>query len=236
MKIEVLGKDCFLSSQLISELHHLLTPSFEDPALVLQRAMEKSSRLYLGKDTSGRIVSFFFSDLSSHLMVAGNPLPSLYLGLSGTRQELKTRGSTMPLYSLCIAEAANWENRTGKKLWIWGATANTAVLRVIYKYFVSVSPQLDGTFSSESSVLAQALREHLKVPLTPSDHPFFLRHAFRGYRHTEAEARRMKQENGKGPFVLVRDLDIRNCDAVLFVCQTGETLPLFHKRTQVKVV
>ena len=86
MQIEVLGQDCFSDSGLIAELFQLLVPSFEEPAQVLQRAMEKSSRLYLGKDATGRVISFFFCDFGSHLIVAGSPLPSLYLGLKG--QEL----------------------------------------------------------------------------------------------------------------------------------------------------
>lgn len=236
MRIEVLGQDCFSDSALISELFQLLAPSIEEPILVLQRAMEKSSRLYLGKDNTGRVISFFFCDFGSHLIVAGSPLPSLYLGLSGTRQELKGAGSTLPLYSLCIADAADWEARTGKKLWIWGATTTTAVLRVVYKYLASVSPRLDGTFSPESVVLAQALREYLKVPTLPSDHLFLLRQAFRGFRYTEAEARRVQHVNREDKFVLVRELDIRNCEAILFVGQIGEKLPPFHTRTQVAVV
>ncbi|MGE0885335.1 MAG: hypothetical protein AB7P14_17455 [Blastocatellales bacterium] len=236
MRIEVLGKDCFRNSTLISELLQLLAPSFEEPDLVLQRAMEKSSRLYLGKDATGRIISFFFCDFGSHLSVAGSPLPSLYLGLSGTLQELKATGTVLPLYSLCIADAADLEACIGKKLWIWGATANTAVLRVVYKYMTSINPGPDGKFSSESRILAQALREYLKVPSSSSDHPFLLRRAFSGYRHTETEARRMQQTNRDDEFALVRQLDIRNCEAVLFVGQIGRTLPPFHTRTQVKVV
>ncbi len=236
MRIEVLGQDSFNDSTLFSELLRLLAPSFEEPALVLQRAMEKSSRLYLGKDATGSIVSFFFCDFGSHLIVAGIPMPSLYLGLSGTHQKLKGTGTTLPLYSLCLADAADWESRIEKKLWIWGATANTAVLRVAYKYLASVSPRLDGTFSPESEVLAQALREHLKVSTLRSDHPFLLRQAFNGYRHTETEAGRMQQANREDEFLLVRELDIRNCEAVLFVGQIGDKLPLFHTRTQVEIV
>jgi hypothetical protein len=236
MRIEVLAPDCFTSTKLISELHQLLAPSFEEPAAVLQRAVEKSSRLYLGKDDAGRIISFFFSDFGSHLTVAGSPLPSLYLGLSGTLQELKARGATLPLYSLCIADAFDWEASTGKKLWVWGATANTAVLRAIYKYMASISPRLDGTFAPESTRFAQALREHLRVPANPSEHPFLLRHAFSRYRHTEAEAERIRQANRADSFALVRELDVRNCEAVLFLCQTGERRPPFHTKNQVQVI
>ncbi len=73
MRIEVLGQDCFTSSKLITELHQLLAPSFEEPALVLQRAMEKSSRLYLGKDATGRVVSFFFCDFGYSFNCGGQP-------------------------------------------------------------------------------------------------------------------------------------------------------------------
>lgn len=236
MKIEVLGKDCFTSSKLISELHQLLAPSFEKPAVVLQRAIEKSSRLYLGKDSTERIVSFFFSDLGSHLMVMGNALPSLHLGLSGARQELKTLGATLPLYNLCLADAAQWEANTGKKLWVWGTTSRTAVLRIAYKYLTSISPSVNGTFSAEAKALAQSLREYLKVPMIPSEHPFLLRRAFQGFGYTEEETRHVQQAILNDSFVLAHNLNIRDCDFILFVGQIGEKLPEFHKRTQVKVV
>jgi hypothetical protein len=233
MIIEVVGRDSFNDPDLISELHQILAMSVESPCVLLKRTLEKCSVLYLGKESSGRIVSFFFADLGSHITLNGRAVRTLYLGLSATVHDKKMAGVVLPLYSLCIADAAEWERMTGEKLLIWGATSNTFVLRVVQKYFAAVVPSSDGHFPPWAEPLALGLRKHLNMPIAPEGHPFVLRNAFPGYRYTAAEARRIERLNRTETFVLVQQLDVRNCESVLFLCQIGKSLLPFHTRAQV---
>ena len=62
----------------------LSVPSYEDPTAVVYRDLNHSNKLYLARDSDGKLTNFFMVSWEP-ISFEGSFIPSVFLGLSVTR-------------------------------------------------------------------------------------------------------------------------------------------------------
>src|SRR5437870_4360782 len=125
-------------SAMRAELTELATPSYEDPRPVVDRELAHCDTLYLARDAGRRLVCFY---LIAHEMVevtGQRSIPTVYMGLSATRQDTKSSGKIAALYTRALEDAWRWQAEIGQRVVLWGTTATPSVYLAVH-LFLSVT-------------------------------------------------------------------------------------------------
>jgi hypothetical protein len=205
--------------RLIATLETLLAPSYETPAAVLERDIARCDTLYLRYDTRGEIAAFFLVSWES-IAVDGLDLPSVYLGLSATRQDTKNSAIVRELYDHFLGEASAWEDRTSQRLVLWYTTATPSACFAAYAIFADAEPRMDGGFTERTKGIATALRAQMGLETSPDVHPYVLKALFDDRRYSSAERERISQICRNKNFTLLDELGVsEECgDRLLYIC------------------
>jgi hypothetical protein len=228
-RIEVLDCHEFRHDAVLRALMiELAAPSYEDPVALLSRDLQRCDTLYLASDVKGDLVAFF---MVAHEMLALNNqqrIPTIYLGLSATRQDTKNTGRIMALYGRCMLDAMNWQQEVGQDILLWATTATPTIYLAARTLCQDVNPRLDGTYSAESAQIAQALRRAFGYDLPHMDiHPFVLKGVAHRTRYSATEVARNTKIMIRKGFSLFEDLGIDEAqgDRLLFTLRLPREVP-----------
>ncbi len=184
--------------ELRSELIALVRDSYEKPEAPVDAALGHNEALYLNRNETGQLASFFFTAKPT-LIVDGQPMPSLYMGLLAT-------GPSAP-------GGAAWTLRTfirdvqqqQKRIPVWGRTASPIILHLMHTLLSDVSPMPDGTYTEANLPFALAIRDYYDYDLTPGEHPFVLRRNAK-YHYSAKETAGIEKFTQKRKCALLSDL------------------------------
>ena len=190
---------------LVEEIRELVTPSYVDPSALLARELAHCDTLYARRGDDGRLQTFFLT-ANERIETPLGPIPTVYLGLSAARADLKNTGVVRSVYVRFLDAAAAWEQATGERLLLWYTTATPSAYHASRLLFTGGEPSLNGEFSEEGAKIALALRRRLGV--VDHDHPFVLPEIATNTRYSPAEVARIDRVVTKSGFTLFRRLDI----------------------------
>jgi hypothetical protein len=189
------------------KLNALLAPSYVDPGPLLKRELARNTEIYLALDTPSTIAAFFLVgwDLSG----PSDALATVYLGLSGCREDYKGTGLTIRLYREFIRDAQIWEIRCGHKLVLWATTAHPLVWTIFHRLFCEVTPSLDGGYSLSAAERAVPFRAAVGRAGKLESHPFVFRELLADTRYSASEQLRCDRARRKLAVDVFQQLDIQ---------------------------
>ncbi|MBL0941232.1 MAG: hypothetical protein IBJ00_00650 [Alphaproteobacteria bacterium] len=206
---------------LIQELQELTSPSYEDPSAMINRDLNRCTKLYLLREKGGKLISFFMVGWEP-LMFRGKSIQSVFLGLSATCQDKKNSGIVRTLYQRFILDAQTWQKKNSSKLLLWYTTATPSVIHATNTIFVENEPYMDGSYSCEGKELALAIKEKMGWEAAgQGDHPFVLKRVAEATRYSYQERERIRKILEKYHFRLFEQLGIDEThgDRLLRICR-----------------
>lgn len=192
------------NTALLSLLITLSSPSYINPATVIQHHWKECDTLYLLWDENEQLICFYFAAFEEIIISSdGETVPTRYMGLSVTRQNSKNLGSITSLWAQFLADSKQWEQNIGRKLYLWYTTASPTVYRAGMLFSDDANPQIDTSYDSAVVPLALALRTKLGLPQNiPSEHPFVLRGISKHTLYSPTEVNRNDRVNDHKKFTL----------------------------------
>lgn len=171
----------------------LLAPSYEDPSAIMKRELAHCDTVYMAFSEDGRMESFF---MVGHevIDVEAQSVSAVYLGLSATREELKSGGAGRAVYARWQAEDADLRQRSVRPLVVWCTTATPLVYLFITKLQPTAEPFMDGSYTPRWLSFVNASRQRLGLPeAVRGGHPFLLKAVARDTRYSVAEELRIRE-------------------------------------------
>ena len=201
-------------------LSALAAPSFRSVDRLIENEWADSTKLYVVTDPDGQLESFFFVawgelEVDRHLQAA------VYLGLSATREGLKSSGSVRSLYRRFVEDAQVWEAKSGERLILWYTSATPSSCLAAEIIFAEAEPRPDGSFSEANLPILTSIRAGLRKPAAPGDHPYVVRGCFSCRRYSPTERQRIAAISEKTRFTLLSDLGVDETqgDRLLYICR-----------------
>jgi hypothetical protein len=188
--------------------------AFDQPHAVLDRVVGRNDGVYLGRDAHGRIHSFIFHRLGA-VDLGGRSQPFLCVGLNCSREDVRSSGATLPLYSRCLGDALAGRP-TGESLLVCGVTMNPSVLAAAERALADYHPAANKPLDGLARARAAALRAALGFGPAAGPDPHVVPDAFRPFSYTPAEARRLRGLIDRAGHPLLAGLRPERCDGVLF--------------------
>jgi hypothetical protein len=209
--------------QLLEEIRDVLAPSYLDASALLDREVAHCETLYLATDEDRRLSAFFMVAWES-ITVGGVNLPSVYMGLSAAREDLKSTGHVRDLYAMFVSDAATWQRITGRTLVLWYTTATPSAYLAASAMFDNVEPRPDGTYSERAARIAAAITSAAYPGVESNGHPFVLSAAAPNTRYSERERIRIDGLCQKKGFTLftILGIDESKGDRLLSICSVPD--------------
>lgn len=216
---------CKTDDDLRRELLEITAPSYENSSALITREWEHCNSLYLARK-GNQVVCFFFVAWETVTIEGGGILPTLYLGLSATRQEADSTRLIGSLYLRCDKDIIAWETKHNQQLICWGTTATPIVYLLMRAFRPAIEPYLDGSYSPLGASLARAFRRKMTLPESGDEHPFVLKGVANGTRYSPQEKERIEHVAQAKKFSLLHELGVDEStgDRLLFIARTSDKL------------
>ncbi|KYQ94387.1 hypothetical protein DLAC_11597 [Tieghemostelium lacteum] len=209
-------KDFINNHFILQEIKDIIAPSYEDPSSMLKRDLSHSNKLYIARERDGRLITFLMVGWEN-VLFKGQNIPTVYIGLSATRQDQKNTGIVRYLYKRFLGDAQAWEQVHQQRLLLWYTTATPSAFHVS-NLMEESQPNIDGSYTEEGKKLILALRDHKKWPAFIEGHPFIVKGIAEKTRYSVLERERIKKiEEGKN-FTLFTELGIDETQGDRMVC------------------
>lgn len=231
LNIVTIRSDRFRSDEALRcEILDLMAPSYEDPTALLTRDLTHCNTLYLARDDDGRLACFFLVAWEPLEVKGQKTLPSLFMGVSAVRQDVKNAGLAGRVYLRCILDALQWEREWCQKLILWSTTATPTVYLAAHTFLAETEPRLDGSYSPSGSEIALAIRRKFWPQLEIGGHPFVLKDVALNTRYSRQELERADCVRQAKSFSLFHELRIDQAegDRLLFIARTPDKLDFAH--------
>jgi hypothetical protein len=181
-------------------------PSYVDPSAVLYREWSRCDTLYLACDSHG--LQGFYLARFDIVDTGGRWLPTVYMGLSATRDGVKGKGIGNMLYAHGLTDALKWQAQEHEKLILWTTTATPIVYLRVQSGLKGANPRPDGSYSADAAAIAAAICRDLGKRQPRTHHPFVLKGIANDIRYSAREAQRIQQTKAQLNFTLFDELGI----------------------------
>ena len=217
----------------IAGIFHLTKPFYIDSSNVVARELKHNDTIYLLKDNSSTIVSFFMVNWEKHT-IQQRDKDVVYLGLSCAAQNHQEKHLASKVYYHFTKDAFSYEEETGEKLMLYGTTATPVVLLTLSKIWDDVKPETDGSYSHSDKVLIEDIKRSSGLDKFSSDHPFVLKGIATDTKYAVAEETRLKEFQIKHSIKIFKTLKINeaNGDRLLITCKVPGKTKLDILRTK----
>lgn len=232
LNIITLEREEFINSQaLLYEIKEITAPSYEDPTALIMRDLNHCNKLYLGRESNGKLVTFFMVGWET-ILLDKKPIQTVFLGLSATREDQKDSGIVRHLYQRFVTDAQAWEEAHQQRLLLWYTTATPSVFYAANLTFSENQPHDDGSYTEDGKAYVLALRKYMGWPFFIEGHPFVVKGIAEKTRYSYAEKKRINYIVKRSNFSLFTDLNIdeTNGDRMLRICRVP-----FKKKNRAKL-
>ncbi|NEV93023.1 hypothetical protein G3567_02535 [Psychroflexus sp. YR1-1] len=154
----------------LSQIKSILKPFYVDIESLVERELKLNNFIYLYQDKASHILGFFMVNFPQFNKTGNN---FIYLGLSCASKHKKNIGFS--LYAKFTLDAYQLEKEFKTKIYLYGTTATSTLLRLLTKVWSNLRPSLEGEYSQNDKVLSEKIKPLLNYKSNADDHPFVLK-------------------------------------------------------------
>lgn len=215
------------------KLFLLTKPYYLDPSNVFERELRHNTTIYLLKDHSGIILSFFMVAWEKHIIQC-RQRDVVYLGLSCANQNNQEKRFASMVYYHFTRDAFAYEQENKERVILYGTTATPVVLSTLSKIWDDVRPDLEGAYSQNDREIIEDIKRSTGLDKFSSGHPFVLTGIASNTRYSAIEEARLKEFEIRNGIRIFEKLNINEAkgDRLLITCNVPGELKLDALRSK----
>jgi hypothetical protein len=158
-------------TELVSKILDLTQTSYITNTKLIDREISRNKDIYIITNDSDDLLAFFM--VNSELVGTDE---AYYLGLSGCRDDFKSKGLGKSLYMRFMEDCRIRERKEQKKFLLWWITASPIVYYWFNKHVARVQPDMNGDYTEEGkNIILTVIKEKFPKHQVDTSHPFILR-------------------------------------------------------------
>jgi hypothetical protein len=188
----------------LSQIKSIIKPFYVDIESLIERELNLNNYIYLYQDKTSHILGFFMVNFPQ---LNTSDYNFIYLGLSCASKHEKNIGFS--LYAKFTLDAYQLEKEFKTKIYLYGTTATSTLLRLLTKVWSNLRPSLEGEYSQNDKVLVEKIKPLLNYKNNADEHPFVLKKMASNTLYSPAEKARIHAYATKNKIHLFEKIGVR---------------------------
>lgn len=193
-----------ISKTELSQIKSIIKPFYVEIESLIERELKLNNYIYLYQDKASHILGFFMVNIPK---LKTSDYNFIYLGLSCASQHEKNIGFS--LYAKFTLDAYQLENEFKFKIYLYGTTVTSTLLRLLTKVWRNLRPSLEGKYSQNDKVLAEEIKLLLNYKNNADEHPFVLKKMASNTLYSHAEKARINAYATKNNIHLFEKIGVK---------------------------